>query len=180
MFNGEVNATSGKFTGEVNATKGKFEGYLYTNNVPFIIVAMCNFRIQDMNSDTGYFSRYKTANIKSFKRREKGTYDVLFLNPIKTKIFKAMGSDNIQHNYLTLMFLGNAHDSRESFAYNCFITTVYDLISIDNINNSIVSVDESTMTALVYGSTLYVSDNNHDDLIDFITLQGFFVGTEPN
>ena len=140
---------------------------------------MVNFRIQDMDSTTGVFANYKTANIKSFKRRETGIYDVTFKKPIHTKIFKAMGSDNVLHNYLTLMFLGNAHDSRNSFAYNCHITTNYDLISIDNLYSDIIVIDESTMTADVYGAVLYTSDNNNDALVDFITLQGFFVGTEP-
>lgn len=87
--------------------------------------------------------------------------------------------NNVLHNYLTLMFLGNAHDSRDSFAYNCHITTNYDLISIDNIAKGNVVIDESTMTADVYGAALYIADNNYDGLRDFITLQGFFVGTEP-
>ena len=179
---GSVEFTDGKFRGEINATSGRFDGYLYTNGIPFIIIAMINFRSNDMNSN-GYYSKYKTGNIDFFRRAEKGKYYVRFKSPITTKIFKAIGSDDIEHNYLTLMFLGNAHDSRDSFAYNCHITTCYDLISIDNLaansDFTLVSIDAATMTAKVFGAVLYVADNNNDNLVDFITIQGFFVGTEP-
>lgn len=57
------------------------------------------------------------------------------------------------------------------------------LISIDNLaansGYTLVIIDEATMTAKVFGAVLYVSDNNYDNLVDFITIQGFFVGTEP-
>lgn len=184
MVANSMTAVGGTFD-NISANNAKFNncvlnGYLYTNKVPFILVAMINFRIQDMYGEQGYFTNYKTANVKSFKRRETGTYEVFFQNPVTTKIFKAMGSDGIIHNYLTLLFLGNAHSSRDSFAHNCICTTNFDLISIDNMRRNIIEIDENSMIAKVYGAVLYTGDNNNDDLVDFITIQGFFVGTEPN
>lgn len=174
-----ITATGGTFTDITVNGRSLLNGYLYSNSVPFILCAMINFRSQDMDSSTGIFRNYKTANISSFKRRERGVYDVKFRNPIKTKIFKALGSDNVEHNYLTLLFLGNAHDSRDSFAFNCVLTTNFDLVSIDNLNEDIIEIDEDSMTASVSGATLFCGDNSHDQLVDFITIQGFFVGTEP-
>lgn len=176
---GVITATGGTFTNITVNGNSVLNGYLYSNSVPFILCAMINFRSQDMDSDTGIFHNYKTANIKSFKRRETGTYDVEFKNPITTKIFKAMGSDNVEHNYLTLLFLGNAHSSRDSFAHNCFLTTNFDLVSIDNMNKNLIQINEDSMTATVLGAALYCGDNNNDELVDFITIQGFFIGTEP-
>lgn len=66
-------------------------------------------------------------------------------------------------------------------------TTCYDLISINNLSNlvpdagfELVVINTMDMTAWVYGAVRYTGDNNTDSFQDFVTLQGFFVGTEPN
>lgn len=42
-----------------------------------------------------------------------------------------------------------------------------------------MEIDENSLTATVFGAMLFCGDNNHDAPVDFVTLQGFFVGTEP-